>query len=148
MRTLLTVLIVSASLLGCDIRYEAEPVKPELVSTEEAESRHAISGEQLFIACQGCHSIEAGAAHRVGPNLYGMMGQPAATRPGYTYSEALKNSGITWTDAMLAAWIVNCEVVVEGTWMAYSNVVAVDELMSLVDYINQASSAAPDDTQP
>ena len=107
---------------------------------EEQIALESNRGEQLFVACQGCHSIAAGAEHRVGPNLQGMMDQPAATRPGYTYSDELQNAGLTWTDSMLAAWIVDTETIVPGTWMAYSSILEGDEIQTLIEYIRQASS--------
>lgn len=102
-----------------------------------------LSGAELWLACVGCHSIEPGAPHRVGPNLHGIIGRPAATRPGYTYSEALSGAGITWQPGLLRGFIMNAEAMVPGTWMAYRDVMTPAELDRLVDYITEQAGTAP-----
>ena len=102
-----------------------------------------LTGAELWLACAGCHSIEPGAPHRVGPNLHGIIGRPAATRPGYTYSEALSGSGITWQPGLLRGFIMNAEAMVPGTWMAYRDVMTPAELDRLVDYVTEQAGPAP-----
>jgi cytochrome c len=70
------------------------------------------------------------------------VGQEAASAEGFQYSAALAESGLTWTPANLAAWIVAAETVVPGTWMLYHNILEANEIAALVDYIEQASSPA------
>lgn len=109
-----------------------------------AAAARELTGAELWLACVGCHSIEPGAPHRVGPNLHGIIGRPAATRPGYTYSEALAGAGITWQPGLLRGFIMNAEAMVPGTWMAYRDVMTPAELDRLVDYITErAGPAAP-----
>ncbi|WP_405224883.1 c-type cytochrome [Lentisalinibacter sediminis] len=104
----------------------------------------ALTGADLWLACQGCHSIDAGAPQRVGPNLHGIVGRPAASRPGYTYSEALSGSGITWSPGLLRGYIMNPESMVPGTWMAYRDVMTPAELDRLVDYVVERAAGAED----
>ena len=104
---------------------------PDLVSLPDG----VLSGEQLFTACIACHSISPGADHRVGPNLFGIDGQGAASRPGYSYSEALQESGIVWNSGTLMAWIIQTEGMVPGTWMAYYNYLEGEEVQRLVKHI-------------
>jgi len=103
-----------------------------------------LTGADLWLACQGCHSIDAGAPHRVGPNLHGIVGGPAASRPGYTYSEALAGSGITWSRGLLRGYVMNAESMVPGTWMAYRDVMTPAELDRLVDYVVERAAGAED----
>jgi len=65
--------------------------------------------------CVVCHSFEEGGKVVYGPNLFGIAGQPAAAVEGFRYSEALKNSGLTWTDTNLIGFLANPEQFVEGT---------------------------------
>ncbi len=102
----------------------------------------SLSGEQLFMACASCHSLQAGAAHRVGPNLHGLAGQRAGSRPGFTYSNALKRSGIVWDEGSLLAFILESGRLVPGTWMVYHNVLTAEESQRLARYVID-SSAAP-----
>jgi cytochrome c len=94
-----------------------------------------LSGEQAFAACESCHSMADGVSHKVGPNLWGVYGRPAAQADGYNYSPALTNSGITWTRENLFAWIAASESLVPGSWMLFHNSLQPEEVMSLIDYL-------------
>jgi len=133
--------MVFVSLLSaCGKAEQPAEQAPDAQSSESIEKAATLGGEELFvIACQGCHDISPGAAHRVGPNLYGIVGKAAASAEGFQYSGALAQSGLTWTRANLGAWIVAAETVVPGTWMLYQNILEANEIAALVDYIEQAS---------
>ena len=89
----------------------------------------------------GCHSLEAGEPHKVGPNLADIAGQPAGTRPGFVYSEALREAGtsnaLVWEKGSLMAWILQTETMVPGTWMLYYNSLSVEEMDGCVSYSSQ-----------
>ena len=57
--------------------------------------------------------------NKVGPMQRGLIGRKAGTAPGYGYSTALKESGITWTEAKVDQWLQNPSAMVPGTKMAY-----------------------------
>ena len=98
-----------------------------------------LSGEQLFLACAACHSLEPGEPHRIGPNLHGIMGQAAGSRAGYTYSRALRESGIVWTEGALVGFIMDSGRMLEGTWMVYHNHMSQEEVLRLAAWLAQAS---------
>ena len=114
---------------------------PELAVDFEAvaQADGELSGEQLLIACSGCHSLRADEPHRVGPNLHGIAGQPAGTRPEFGYSPALAaagaDNGLVWEKGSLMAWVIQTEGMVPGTWMLYYNSLSGAEVQRLVDYI-------------
>ena len=60
----------------------------------------AAAGERVFALCRSCHVLEEGV-NRVGPSLYNIVGRDSGTVEGYSYSEANKNSGVTWTTDVL-----------------------------------------------
>ena len=99
-------------------------------------------GAALFrIACAGCHRVEPGGAHDVGPNLHGIVGQPAASRPDYAYSPALLDLNLTWDRGTLAAWIAATETLVPGTSMSYANILSGDEVARLIDHLLDSADA-------
>ena len=49
-------------------------------------------------------SVGPGAKNNVGPNLGGFVGRKAGTEEGFSYSDAMKNSGITWDEATFEEW--------------------------------------------
>ena len=126
---------VLASLVGC-----AGPVEepPALAELEEV----TLSGEQLYLNCESCHALTTGASHRVGPNLGGIADQPAASREGYAYSPALQQSGLTWNEGTLAAFIMESGRLVPGTWMVYHNHLTPEESRRLTQYVLRAGQGA------
>ncbi len=75
-------------------------------------------GEPAALAkCKVCHNFNEGEGPKVGPNLYGVYGRPAGTSPGYNYSPAMKNSGLTWDEATLDEYIAAPQTKVPGARM-------------------------------
>lgn len=78
----------------------------------------APNGETLFRQrCQACHSVVPGRPSPVGPNLAGVVGRKAAAT-AFRYSNALKQSGLTWTRANIDRYLAGSSRMVPGTRMA------------------------------
>ena len=70
-----------------------------------ANAGDAEKGKKVFKKCAACHNVAAGAAHKTGPNLWGIIGAKAGVQDGYKYSDWLKGSGIEWNDEAMTAWV-------------------------------------------
>ncbi len=70
-----------------------------------------------FAACRACHTTNKGGKNGLGPNLYGIIGKPAASVPGVSYSAALKGSKLKWDEKTLDAFLANPSKKVPGTRM-------------------------------
>ena len=127
-RFALSVLLLglAAALMACSGTSETDPPPVE---------RRQLIGSELYLACEGCHTLAAGEPHLVGPNLFGLDGTEAASREGYDYSPALADSGITWNKATLAGWILATEGMAPGTWMLYHNHLEAEEVNRLVTWL-------------
>src|SRR5262249_16467565 len=79
----------------------------------------AEAGKQVFKKCHACHNVGEGAHNAVGPVLNGIVGRKAGTYEGYNYSDANKNSGITWDAAGLDEYLKDPKAKVPGTKMAF-----------------------------
>ena len=92
-------------------------------------------GERLWFHCRACHTLHHGEPHKLGPNLYGIINAPAATRNGYRYSEALASSGIIWDDATLDRWIKRPDDVLVGHRMIYRGMRDPQRRADLIDFM-------------
>lgn len=74
-------------------------------------------GKELFQArCGGCHSLDA---DKVGPRLRGVLGSPSGTVQSFKYSEAVKNSHITWDEMALDKWLADPESLIPDNDMSF-----------------------------
>jgi len=90
------------------------------------------SGKDLFgRRCSGCHATDS---NKEGPRLRGVIGRKAGAVAGFSYSDALRNSGITWTGDLLNKWLQNPEALVPDNDMEF-RVANADERAALVAYL-------------
>jgi len=98
---------------------------PSLTATRPGDPAH---GKTLYQACESCHSIND---NDVGPKHRGVVGRRAGSIADYSYSSALKNSGLTWDEATLNRWLTNPSALVPGTKMFFK----IDDAQSRADII-------------
>jgi cytochrome c len=80
-------------------------VVTSLAAASSASAQDAAAGKTSFNKCLACHAIGEGAKNKVGPVLNGLDGRKSGTAPDYSYSDANKNSGITWNEAQFKDYI-------------------------------------------
>ncbi len=99
-------------------------------------SGNAAQGRAAFQAhCAMCHTTKAGT-NGIGPSLAGVVGRKAGTAPGYRYSTAMVNSGITWNDQALRGYLPQPKAVVPGTKMSFRGVSNQQTVNDLIAYLN------------
>ncbi len=102
-----------------------------------AAAQDAAAGEKSFIVCRACHQIGPGAKNGVGPVLNGVVGRKAGTYPGYAYSAANKESGITWTPAELEKYLANPQAVVPHTKMIFPGLKDPQKVKDVIAFLSQ-----------
>ena len=112
----------------------AAPAKPAAAAAPVALKGDAAKGAKLFVQCSTCHVTIAGV-NRMGPSLSGIVGRKAGIGPNYTYSPAMKASGITWTEPKLAEFIEAPRTVVPGTKMYFAGIKAPQDRADIIAYL-------------
>jgi cytochrome c len=119
MRTLITAAILVAAATGTGLAQDAE------------------KGANSFKKCGICHKIGPGAVNLVGPELNGLDGRHSGNVPGYSYSDANKNSGIVWNEANFKEYIKDPKAKIPGTKMIFAGVKNEQEVNDLWAYLKQ-----------
>jgi cytochrome c len=95
------------------------------------------AGKSSFNKCMACHAIGEGAKNKVGPELNGLDGRKAGTAPDYNYSEANKNSGITWSETVFKEYIKDPKAKIPGTKMVFAGIKNEKEINDLWAFLSQ-----------
>ena len=89
---------------------------------------------QAYIQCSVCHAVAPGE-HGLGPSLAGVFNAEAGHVEGFTYSQAMLDSGLVWDEASLHAYLENPRGVVPGTTMAFAGVRDDARRQAIIDYL-------------
>ena len=108
-----------------------------LTSTAALLAQDAAAGEKVFAVCKACHQIGETAKSAVGPVLNGVIGRKAGTLAGYAYSDANKNSGLTWDEPTFREYIRDPRAKVPGTKMIYTGLKDEQKVSDLLAYLKQ-----------
>jgi cytochrome c len=107
-----------------------------MAATSAARAQDVAAGENSFKQCTPCHSIGEGAKNKVGPLLSGIDGRHSGTAEGYSYSDANKNSGITWNKDQFLEYIKDPKAKIPGTKMAFAGIKNEKEANDLWAYLS------------
>src|SRR4051812_24985338 len=94
-------------------------------------------GKTSFNKCLACHAVGEGAKNKVGPELNGLKGRKSGSAEGYSYTEANKNSGITWDETQFKEYITNPRAKIPGTKMVFAGISSENERNNLWAYLKQ-----------
>jgi cytochrome c len=94
------------------------------------------AGARVFSAqCSVCHSSTRNAPVGIGPRLFGVVGRHAGSQAGFNYSQPMRNSGITWSEAELKRYIANPSATVHGNKMPYAGLHNAKQLDDLAAFL-------------
>jgi cytochrome c len=108
----------------------SEPIE-KLLQTASVEK-----GQAAAKVCQTCHTFEKNGPNRVGPNLWGIVGDHKGEGRGFNFSAAMKAKGGTWTDDDLNQFLANPKGFVPGTAMGFAGIQKDSQRADVIDYLH------------
>jgi len=100
-------------------------------------AQDAAAGKTSFNKCLACHAIGESAKNKVGPQLNGLDSRKSGTAPDYSYTDANKNSGVTWNEAQFKEYIKDPKAKIPATKMAFAGIKNEKEVNDLWAFLSQ-----------
>lgn len=110
-----------------------EPIEPLLASAD------ANAGKEVAKKCATCHTFDKGGPNRIGPNLYGIIGEPIAQGHGYQFSATLSAKKGAWTVDELNEWLWKPQAFAKGTKMTFAGLPKAKDRANVIAYLNSLS---------
>lgn len=136
-----TISIITISCAKKEEKKEQISLQPKKEVVQENTTRKKMTeGEKAFLLCAACHNLDKGSGHKTGPNLHGVFGRKAGTAEGFSYSQAVKNSGIVWSEETIRNWLEKPTDYIPGTTMAFIGLKNKKRQDILIAYIKEQTS--------
>jgi len=98
----------------------------------------AADGEGVFAKCLACHTIDQGGANGIGPNIYGVLGEPVGQGAGgFAFSSSLAEVGGTWTYEQMDAWLKSPRAFASGTKMSFAGLSKDEDRANVILYLRE-----------
>jgi cytochrome c len=111
-------------------------------------------GQQVFNKCTACHNAEKGGPNQLGPNLWGVLGEPVGQGRGFAFTDALAKKGGTWNWDNLSQWLHSPKTFAPGTKMTFAGISNPQDRADVIAFLNKQSDhplplpAAPAEAAP
>lgn len=97
---------------------------------------NAVHGSNIFAQqCAVCHSFKQGK-NKIGPSLFAVVGRPSGSIADYRYSEAMKNSNLSWDTDTLNRYLSNPQAAIPGVKMQYPGLANSSEREDLIAFLS------------
>ncbi len=102
-----------------------------------------LNGQSKFALCRSCHTITEGGPDMTGPNLHGVFGRKAGSKPGYTYSPVVAAAGFDWDAEHLDKWLADPRGFMPGTKMTFAGLRDPKDRIDLIAYLKVETGYKP-----
>jgi len=99
-----------------------------------------VEGAKVFKKCAACHSIAEGGGNKIGPALWGVLGRPAGSVPGYKYSKAMAAHDKNWSFEEMNGFLVKPKDWIKGTKMSFAGLKKAKDRAAVILYMNENSN--------
>src|ERR1700742_493045 len=101
----------------------------------------AAAGQATSAKCQQCHDLSKGGPDKIGPNLWGVVGRPRASRPSFSYSTAMASDHGPWTFDKLFKFLKSPGAYVPGTKMSFVGLPRAQDRINLLAWLRTQSDS-------
>jgi len=129
--------VASASV--ADVAMEEVPSIAEMMQTANIEK-----GMSVFKKCAACHTVESGGAKKIGPNLFGVLGNDIATKADFGYSNAMLAVEGNWTYEFLNTYLTKPKDAIPKNKMVFAGLKKASDRASVILYLRSLSDAPKD----
>jgi cytochrome c len=119
----------------------AGPAAPEEPIEKLLANATVDRGQTVAKQCATCHTFQKGGPNGIGPNLYGVVGRPRASEPGFSYSDAMKAKGGEWTIDDLNKFLTNPKEFIPGTKMTFAGLPRGNQRADAIAYLNSLADS-------
>ena len=134
-------------LMGCSDQKNVDDDQQDIVLTNTVDTGELMTidgdlerGRKLYLQCRACHSLKENESHKIGPNLFKIIGSKAGRMKGYNYSDALSKSEIVWTIENLDLWLEKPYEIIPGNKMVFSGMSKQEDRNDLIAYVYDQTS--------
>ena len=134
-------------MMGCSDQKNVDDDQQDIVLTNTVDTGELMTidgdlerGRKLYLQCRACHSLKENEPHKIGPNLFKIIGSKAGSMKGYNYSDALSKSEIVWTLENFDLWLEKSYEIIPGNKMVFSGMSKQEDRNDLIAYVYDQTS--------
>jgi cytochrome c len=101
---------------------------------------NAEAGVNVAKKCIACHTLGKGEAHKIGPNLWNIVGDNKGVREGYKYSDALIAKGGKWDEEALFHFLHKPKTYIPGTKMSFIGINKPEDIANVIGFLKTLTS--------
>jgi cytochrome c len=101
------------------------------------------AGQAVTSKCASCHQFDAAGTNAIGPGLYGVVGRPPGSHPGYAYDDAMTAFAKThtaWTYDLLYQFLKGPQAYMPGTKMTFVGLKDPQDRINVIAYLRSNGS--------
>ena len=112
-----------------------QPIEAYLAKADPAK------GADVFKKCGACHNADKGGPNQLGPNLWGVLGEPIGQGKGFAFSPALSSKGGSWNWDVLSQWLTSPKAFAPGTKMTFAGISNPQDRANVMAFLNKQSDS-------
>ncbi|HZZ37133.1 MAG TPA: cytochrome c family protein, partial [Caulobacteraceae bacterium] len=96
--------------------------------------------------CASCHKFDPAGTNAIGPGLFGVLGRPPGSHPGFAYSDAMKAFGAKtpkWDYDHVYEFVHGPGKFIPGTKMTYAGLKSPEDRVNIIAYLHTLGSSLP-----